>query len=91
MIKLSQPLTLDDTEQKAIKLSTSIDGSTGTEVYTAGWGEKSSDSTLHKVDLKVLAPFQCSLKWRREALIFVLRNRQICALGPNFADACAVS
>lgn len=94
LVKLSKPLLLDGNEQKAIKLSTSSDGTTGTEVYTAGWGENPNDpeaSTLHKVDLKVLPAIECSLKWRREALVFVLRFRQICALGPNFADACAVS
>jgi Trypsin len=92
LIKLSKDLQLDGIIRRAINISQSNDALSGTDVYLAGWGENPNElvaTTLHKVDLKVLPPLQCSLKWTREALILVLRNRQICALGKNNGDACA--
>jgi hypothetical protein len=92
LVKLKTPLELDGIVRKTITLSQYNDGLPGTECWVSGWGEIPNDvvpPTLHRADLKVLPPLQCSFQWSREALVLVLRSRQICALGPNNGDACA--
>jgi secreted trypsin-like serine protease len=92
ILKLDRDLILDGNFRKATILPTSSSyyDPVGTNCYVQGWGYNPDDqgtTHLYRADVSVSNINECA----RDSTVPISKEHQVCALGNNDADACAVS